>query len=288
MKLLSFIDQLGAVEAAAPANRRATLARLAHSGWRTAAAAVPAGLLLARPAVAGSLTTALDGVLLLLQLARTQAALYTQALAVGGLVPALQVADFQTMLAHHQAHVALLGRALTEGGAAVPAAPAFDFSGRRGVATNPELFPGSLSAYGKFLELAQQLADAGGRMCQGVLPVLVGQRLLYAAVVQLLPVETRHASHLRTLRRGLGVAVKNWPSTAVPAPAPAPPAALAAATAADEDNVRQLLPNNVPVPFAKLLLAADGNGVQATATAEAFDEPIVAAVAQAALDLFVA
>ena len=288
MNLLFFIDQLGAAEAATPANRRATLARLAHTGWRTAAAALPAGLLLARPAAASSLTTSLDAVLLLLQLARTQAALCTQALAVAGLLPAVQVADFQTMLAHHQAQMALLGRALTEGGAAVPAMPTFDFSGRRGVPANPELFPGALSTYGKFLELAQQLADAGGRMCQGVIPVLFGQRLLYAAVVQLLPVATRHASHLRTLRRGQGANVKNWPSAATPPLAPAPPAALLAATLTGENNERQLLPDNVPVPFAKLLLAADGNAVQPAALAEAFDEPIIPAVAQAALNLFVA
>ena len=286
MKLLTFIDQLGAVETATPANRRATLARLAQTGWRTAAAAVPAAVLLARPAAAGSLTTALDGVLLLLQLARTQAALCTQALAVPGLVPAAQVPDFQTMLAHHQAHIALFGRALTESGAAVPATVTFDFSGRRGAATNPELFPGALSVYGRFLELAQQLADAGGRMCQGVAAVLFDQRLLLAAVVQVLPVEARHASHLRTLRRGQGVNLKNWPSAATPALVPPPPAALLAATTTGEDNKRQLLADNTPIAFAGLLLAADGNAVQPTALAEAFDEPITPTVAQAALDLF--
>lgn len=287
MKLLAFIDQLGATEATTPANRRASLTRLAQAGWRMAAAAVPAALLPATPAAAGSLSTLLDAVLLLLHLARTQADLHTQGLAVSGLIPTAQVADFQTMQAQYQAHIALFTRALNEGGAAVPATPTFDFSGQRGVATNPTLFPGVLTTYGKFLELAQQLADAGGRICQGVIPSLYSQRLLYAAVIQLLPVETRHASHLRTLRRGQGAIVKNWPTAGFPALTPTPPAALVAATSLGEEFERQLTANNVPIPFVKLLAIVDGNGVQSSAIAEAFDEPIIPAVAQAALDLFV-
>ncbi len=287
MKLLALIDQLAAPAASAPATRRASLARLAQAGWRTAAAAVPAALLPTTPAAAGTLNTPLDAVLLLLQLARTQADLYAQGLAVSGLIPTAKTADFQTMQAQCQAHIALFARALTESSATVPPAPVFDFSGRRGVAANPVLFPGALTAYPQFLELAQQLADAGGRLCQGVLPALYAQRLLHTAAIQLLPVESRHASHLRTLRREQGATVKNWPTAGFPALMPTPPAALVAATSLGEEIERQLVFNNVPISFPKLLAFVDGNAVQASAVAEAFDEPIAPAVAQAALNLFV-
>lgn len=290
MNLLTFIDQIGAEQPALPAARRAAVARLGLLAWRSAAAALPLAALASAPAAAGTLTTALDAVLLLLQLARTQVALHTQGLAVAGLVPATQVADLQLIQTQHQAHADLLARALTDGGFAVPAVPRFDFSGRRGVATNPEVFPGIFTDYGRFLQLAQQLADAGGRTYQGVLPLLVPQRLLHTAALQMLATTARHAAHLRRLRRLLApaVALKPWPSATDAAPAPAPPAALLAAASGGEARVVQVLPSGVAIPYTALFVAVPSPAMQASAQAEAFDEPIFADQAQAALNLFVA
>ena len=290
MNLLAFIDQLGAEQSTLPAARRTVVARLGQLAWRSAAAAVPLTVLPGTPAAASTLATALDAMLLLLQLARTQVALHTQGLAVAGLVPAAQVADLQTILTQHQGHADLLAGALTDGGATVPAAPSFDFSGRRGVAANPELFPGIFTDYALFLQLAQQLADAGGRTYQGVMLLLVPQRLLHTAALQILATTARHAAHLRRLRRlqTPTVPLKPWPSATDAALVPAPPAALVAATSVGEGLVRQLLPDSTAVPYDTLLVAANGTGVQTSALAEAFDEPIFSAQAQAALNLFVA
>lgn len=290
MNLLNFIDQLGTAQPSFPAARRAVIARLGQFAWRSAAAAVPLTVLPGAPAAASTLATALDATLLLLQLARTQAALHTQALAATGLVPAAQVADLQIIIAQHQAHADLLTRALTDGGATVPAAPRFDFSGRRGVAANPELFPGIFTDYARFLQFAQQLADAGGRIYQGVLPLLVPQRLLYANALQMLATTARHAAHLRRLRRlqTPAVPLKPWPSATDAAPLPAPPAALVAAASGGEERVIQVAPDGISIPYVTLLVAANGTGVQASALAEAFDEPVFPVQAQAALNLFVA
>ena len=92
-----------------------------------------------------------------------------------------------------------------------PAAPAFDFGGQHGVATNPVLFPNVLTNYASFLELAQQLEDAAVRLYLGQLPMLASEKLLYRAALAMQATEARHASHIRSLRRAQGTVVKNWP-----------------------------------------------------------------------------
>ena len=241
----------------------------------------------ALPVAAATNANTFDAVQQLLLLERLQAAFYTQALAALGLIPSTQTADFQRMLGHQTQHAALLLLAVQNAGAQVPPLPAFDFSGRRGVATNPVLFPNVLSNYDDFLALAQQLEDLGVRLYNTHALAITDDGALSRAVLRMLPVEGEHSAHVRGLRRSRGVAVKPWPS-ATDAAISRPPAAQALTTAATggEDNLVQYRSSGVKVPFSDLLTVFKLTFVRDASIAEAFDEPLSNATAQAALDLF--
>ena len=252
MKLISLLDQLAATPAiAAPAPRRALLAQLG----RAAVAALPLGAA-ALPAAAAPADTSFDAVTQLLQLERTQMALYTQALAAPGLVPAAQTADFQRLLAHQTQHAALLLKALQDAGAIAPALPRFDFSGKHNVASNPELFPDVLTNYDAFLALAQQLEDLGVRLYKTQAFIISDPQVLRAAL-RIHAVEAGHSAHIRGLRKGRGAVVQNWPSeedAAIVRPAAAQ-ALTTAATGGEENGVQYVTPG-VAVPFASFLLTS--------------------------------
>ncbi|MBH8570729.1 ferritin-like domain-containing protein [Microvirga sp. STS02] len=282
MKLISILDHLAAAPAtAAPAPRRALLAQLG----RAAVAALPLGAAL--PAAAAPADTSYDAVTQLLQLERTQVALYTQALAATGLIPAAQTADFQRLLAHQTQHAALFLKALQDAGAIVPALPRFDFSGKHSVATNPELFPNVLTNYDAFLALAQQLEDLGVRIYQ-TQSINISDSQLLRSALRIHAVEAQHSAHIRGLRKGRGAVVQNWPSeedATIVRPAAAQ-ALTTAATGGEENGVQYVTPG-VPIPFASLLLISTNTAIHDPALAEAFDEPVSSAAAQAALNLFV-
>ena len=284
MKLISILDQLAATPAtAAPSPRRALLAQLG----RAAVAALPLDVAAALPAAAAPADTSFDAVTQLLQLERTQVALYTQALAATGLIPTAQTADFQRLLAHQTQHTALLLKALQDAGAIAPALPRFDFSGRHSVATNPELFPAVLTNYDAFLALAQQLEDLGVRLYK-TNAFTIGDPQLLRAALRIHAVEAEHSAHIRGLRKGRGAVVQHWPSEEDVAIV-RPTAALALTTAATggEDTGVQYASPGVPIPFASFLLISNNTAIHDPALAEAFDEPVSSTVAQTALDLFV-
>ena len=282
MKLIPLLDRVAAApDAFVGASRRTVLARLG----RAAALALPAGLA-ALPAAAKLTNTSYDAVALLLLLERTQEALYLQALAAPGLVPAAQAPDFQRMQRHQSQHAAFLTLALQNAGALVPPAPTFDFSGRRGVAGNPVLFPNVLSNYDDFLALAQQLEDLGVRLYKTQAAAINSDNQLAKAALRIHAVEARHSAHVRGLRRGRGVSVKNWPSdTDAPIARPAAAQVLTVAATGDEGTTVQFISTGTSLPFLSLLFLTD-LGVRAGALAEAFDEPVSSATAQAALRLF--
>lgn len=282
MKLISILDQLAATPAA-PAPRRALLAQLG----RAAVAALPLGTAAALPTAAAPTDTSFDAVAQLLQLERTQVALYTQGLAAPGLIPAAQTADFQRLLAHQTQHAALLLKAIQDAGAIAQALPRFDFSGRHSVATNPELFPAVLTSYDAFLALAQQLEDLGVRLYKTQAFTISDPQLLRAAL-RIHAVEAEHSAHIRGLRKGRGAVVQHWPSeedAAIVRPTAAQ-VLTTAATGGEETGVQYVTPG-VPVPFASFLLISTNTAIHDPALAEAFDEPVSSTVAQAALNLFV-
>ena len=282
MKLISLLDQLAAAPASVATPRRALLQHLG----RAAMAALP--LAAALPAAADTKDTSYDAVTQLLLLERLQQALYTRALAVPGLIPAAQTADFQRLRTHQDQHVAFLTQALQNAGSLIPAVPAFDFSGRHGVATNPELFPNVLSNYDAFLALAQQLEDLGVRLYKTHAFAIVDDIQLANAVLRLHAVEAQHSAHVRGLRRGRGAVVKTWPSEADAVIArPAAAQALTVAATGGEDNLLQYLTPNKPIVFSEFLLIRDNTAIHDSALPEAFDEPVNRTTAQAALNLFI-
>ena len=283
MKLITALDHLAAVPTApAPTPRRALLAQLG----RAAAAALPAALV-SQLAAATPLDTTLDVVSQLLLLTRLQKDLYTRGLAASGLIPAGVRTDFQriqTQLGQHEAFFVLN---FQNAGASVPAAPVFDFSGRRGVAANPVLFSNVLTGYDEFLALAQQLEDLGVRLFQSQAFAITTDGQLTKAILRIYAVKAQHSAHVRGLRRGRGAAAKNWPSdTDAPIVRPAAAAALVTAATVGEGNAAHFLVAGTSVPFYSFLVARDNTAIHDTALPEAFDEPISAAVAQAAINLF--
>ena len=283
MKLISLLDQLAATPVTPAATpRRAALAQLG----RAVGATLPAALI-ATPAAAETKATSQDAVTQLLLLERLQKAYYAQALAVAGLIPAAQTADFQRMLQHQTQHEAFLALALQNGGTTVPATPSFDFSGRKNVAANPVLFPNVLSSYDDFLALAQQLEDLGVRLYKALAFSITDDSQLAKSVLRMHTVEGEHSAHVRGLRRGRGVAVRPWPSeTDAPITRPAAAQALTTAATDGEANGLQYLSASTAIPFTSFLLIRDNTAVRDPALAEAFDEPVSTAVAQSALNLF--
>lgn len=282
MKLISLLDQLAATPAPAATPRRALLQHLG----RAAVAALP--LAAALPVAADIKDTAYDALTQLLLLERLQLALYTRALAAPGLLPAAQTPDFQRLRTHQDQHVAFLTQALQTAGSLVPALPTFDFSGRRGLATNPELFPGVLSDYDAFLALAQQLEDLGVRLYITHAFAITNDAQLTNAVLRLHAVEAQHSAHVRGLRRGRGTVVETWPSDADAVIArPAAAQVLTTAATGGEENIVQYRTAGRPIVFSEFLLIRDNTAIHDSALPEAFDEPVNSAIAQAALNLFI-
>ena len=291
MNMFSIIDKLSAAadQPTAPAPRRTALRQLGTAGARALAAGLP--LALTAPAArAGISATTYDALLLLLRLENLLVALYTRALA-SPVLAGPYAADLALLRQQQTDHATFLARALRDAGALVPAPPTFDFSGQRGQATNPVLFPDVFTSISAFLSLAQQLEDASVAIYKGqAAQFSIGDPLL-TAVLRIHTVEARHAAHLRTLRRATGARVKPWPSPgdaalspALTVPAPPPAVAPATATLADlEANTTQRL-GIALVPFPSILTGTAV--VQINAAAEAFDEPLSTGQAQALLAIF--
>jgi hypothetical protein len=284
MKLISLLDRLAATPTTpVPAPRRTLLAQLGVA----AVAALPLGLG-ALPAAAAPNDNAYDAAVQLLLLERLQVALYTQGLAAAGLIPTAQRPDFQRILTHQTQHTALLLQALQNAGAIVPAQPTFDLSGQHGVATNPVLFPGVLTNFDNFLALAQQVEDLGVRLYNTHAFSITYDALLLRSILRILPVEGQHAAHVRGLRRSRGAVVQYWPSDEDAAITRSTAAqVLTQAATGGEENVTQNLTPGVPIPFSTFLINSNGTAIHDPALAEAFDEPVNTATAQAALNLFV-
>ncbi|MBD2767090.1 ferritin-like domain-containing protein [Hymenobacter sp. BT664] len=299
MNLFSLLDQLSAVDAspdAAP--RRQLLRQLGRAGARAAVAALP--MALALPAHATPTDTSLDGIRILLQLEDLLVAFYTQALAAPALtasIPTAQRPDFERLLIQQQNHAGFWRSVLSAAGITPPPvrpASGYDFSGRRSNLANPELFPGVMTNYDAFLQLAQQLEDASASIYLGQISAFTNDKQLLEATLRLQIVKARHASHVRTLRRttaAVASAVKSWPSKVDPAPSPAivvpSPAGGTAAPVSIysfEAKETQVVSGTNEVPFLGVLTGP--TAVQYSALSEAFDEPLPTRQATALLEIF--
>ncbi|MDU0369244.1 ferritin-like domain-containing protein [Hymenobacter endophyticus] len=193
-------------------------------------------------------------------------------------------------------HVKFLRSALGNNAIAAPAVSQFDFTGGKGSNTGP--FAGVFTNAALFLAVAQSLEDTGVRAYKGGAPYLASNKDILTAALNIHSVEARHASRLRTMRRGgatnnnasatagagTGASPKSWisgqdgggASPAQTAPiygaGSAPAYTPAGITFPAEDNVTQGATG--AAPGVNLQTALASLNFPAAAFSEAFDEPL--------------
>lgn len=303
-------------------SRRRVFQHLSGFGGKLAAAAVPFALgSLFNKAYAGSTSTTATVVEVLqyaLILEHLEANFYNAGLGtvaapnmvLTAMLSANNLKALRTIQTDETNHVTFLRATITSLGA-TPVAPAvadFDFTGSQG-GTRPALFADVLINAGTLLAVAQALEDTGVRAYKGGATDLMSNTTVLEAALNIHSVEARHASRLRTMRRGglmpandraSAVAAGSNPSTSPkswvsnqdnggPAPAATAPvygAGTPAASFPAEDNVVQATVN-----ITNLLTAANITGLTAAnaaiAATEAFDEPLDMATVKAIARNFV-
>lgn len=216
-----------------------------------------------------------------LELEYFEYAFYRTATNTGGLIPASDLAGFQTIEKHEKAHIQFLTDTINSfGGTAfipnhfsdpttnapyVPAA--YDFTKGRAYAP--------FASYSHFLMLAQVFEDTGIRAYNGQLPTFLGGSI-FTQVQQIASTEGRHAAHVRLIRRNMGAAE-------VPAPwitNDIAPITDFLPNYEGEQNTRQL-----DVEITKLQGATDT--IPTLSATAAFDEPMDKATVMSLLKPFI-
>ncbi len=308
---MNVFDLISSLEQADPEvygrfdSRRQVFQRFSRVGKTMAATAAPLllGTLFQRAYGQGTALPADVAAVLnfALKLEYLEAAFYSRGLNSAGLVPAGGPLTSITLIrADENKHVDFLKAAL--GSQAVPAlvegnaAGNLDFTGSKG-GTRAALFPTVFSSFPTFLAVGQSLEDTGVRAYKGAAPALMANKTLLEAALNIHSVEARHASRLRSLRRGttgagptapLTPTPKSWISgddgggAAPPATAPIYAPGTPAAAFPGEVNVTQ---GGKSLPGLAALAALN---LPATAFSEAFDEPLdTTSVASIALNFIV-
>lgn len=278
MSLLSFLEHLATADASAqPAPRRDALTQLARSA---AAVALPAALGALAPTQAAAQTsgTILDALLTALRVEWLQDEFYGRVLGAipvsplsPTLVPAAIQPDLTLIRSQQRQHITLLTSFIQASGGAIGSRPNYDFTGGRGGA-RPALFADVFTSTDTMLRIAQALEDLSVRTYIGLTPLLQSSNALIDLVVRMLPVEGRHAAHLRRLRQQRSVAIKTWISGTDGLVLPTASRNIYAG----EDTVNQPTAA-LFVRDASTLLPRTGGITQAeilAATTEAFDEPL--------------
>jgi Ferritin-like domain len=119
-----------------------------------------------------------------------ESSFYNAGVGTSGLIPASDMAVFQQIQKHENAHVAYLTMAL---GAAAVAKPTFDF-------TAGGMFADVFSNYETFKAVSQAFEDTGVRAYKGQATNLMSQPDILTVALQIHSVEARHAAALRRLR----------------------------------------------------------------------------------------
>ena len=186
------------------------------------------------------------------------------------MIPSTDQPAFVTIEGHELAHVNFLRNAINTAGG-VPYTPKY-YSGDP-VTGNPIVpaaydftaggkFP-VYTSYATFLTVSQTFEDTGVRAYKGQAGNLQSDANTLTAALQIHSVEARHASHIRLIRRKMGVAdnPKPWISGNIA------PATAVQANYNGEDNTMQLTVNITSLP------GVSGN-VTTLAATESFDEPL--------------
>jgi Ferritin-like domain len=264
-------------------SRRRVFKHLTGVGTKVATAAVPAFFASVFTKAYGQGTTLDAGIAAILNFALKleylEAIFYNKGLNTSGLIPAgAGLTALTTIRDDENKHVTAL-RGLLGSQAIAPLTEAnFDYTGSKG-GTRAPLFANVFSNYQTFLAVAQSFEDTGVRAYKGGAAGLMANDLILEAALNIHSVEARHASHLRTMRRGgptvagagTGALPKSWiTGTEGGGAGGAATAAIYgpgnAATFPAEDNVTQGGVN--------LQTALASLSFPASAFSEAFDEPL--------------
>jgi hypothetical protein len=188
-------------------------------------------------------------------------------LANASLIPGTDLAIFQQISKHENAHVAYLQAAL---GSSAVAKPSFDFSGGSGSGSGP--FGNPFANYATFQALSQAFEDTGVRAYKGQAPNLQSQPSILTVALQIHSVEARHACEVRRLRGNFTDQVPNkgWITGNMT------DITSASAVYAGEDNTTQ-----DGIDLTTL-------GYSATVASEAFDEPLTMSAVLAIAGQFIA
>ncbi|RZK32548.1 MAG: ferritin-like domain-containing protein [Hymenobacter sp.] len=107
-------------------------------------------------------------------------------------------------------HVKFLTGALGTAAIPNPTAAAFDFTAKG-------TFPTALTSAATYLAVAQSLEDTGVRAYKGAAPLttVMADKNVLTAALNIHSIEARHASHIRSMRRGGSLATNATPSNSV-------------------------------------------------------------------------
>jgi hypothetical protein len=119
-----------------------------------------------------------------------ESSFYNAGVGTSGLIPASDLAIFQQIQKHENAHVAFLESVL---GSAAAAKPTFDF-------TAGGMFADVFSNYATFQAVSQAFEDTGVRAYKGQAANLMSAPDILTAALQIHSVEARHAAEVRRLR----------------------------------------------------------------------------------------
>ncbi|MDF7810065.1 ferritin-like domain-containing protein [Hymenobacter sp. YC55] len=217
---------------------------------------------------------------------------YDSGLKAPNLIPTADRPAFEKIRNDESGHIKILKQTLGSLAIAEPARSAFDYSGGRNptplvgdTAVGNGPFRTVFTAYPIFLGVSQSFVDTGIRAYKGGAPVLMPNKDVLEAALNIHSVEARHSSHVRTIRRGItnvanptapmNAQPKSWVSlqdNGGPSPDTNPstrPVYGAGNPASSSDPLALVFPAEDNVTH--LGVAIPGN---ATAASEAFDEPL--------------
>ncbi|WP_400261502.1 ferritin-like domain-containing protein [Sphingobacterium sp. SG20118] len=275
MNLLNVFDEINNVDPEFTDRinpRREVIRNMASFGKKVTLASLPFFINnLFTKAYGATAPTDVNGVLnYALTLEYLEAEYYTMGVAAPNLIPAGRpLGAITTIRDHENAHVKFLKQVL---GDKAVSKPTFDF-------TAGGTFANVFSDYDTFLALAQAFEDTGVRAYKGQAGILVGNRVVLTAALQIHSVEARHASHIRQMRRARGGAAANqkpWITGANDSGI----GAVVDPVYMGEDNKVQ---GGVDITTLK---GAMGNISLATAT-QSFDEPLAAEAVLNIAQLFI-
>ena len=275
MNLLNIFEEINTVDPTFDDRinpRRAAIKNMASFGAKATIAALPFFVSsLFKKAYGQSAPMDVTGVLnYALTLEYLEAEYYTLGLQKSNLVPSGKPnGAITTIRDHENAHVKFLKQVL---GAKAVSKPTFDFTAKG-------TFPTVFSNYDTFLAIAQAFEDTGVRAYKGQAGVLLGNKEVLTAALQIHAVEARHASHIRQMRRARGGAAANQKPWITGANDSGIGAAVDAVYAG-EDTVLQA---NVNISK----LAGIGGNISTNAATSAFDEPLTSTAVLDIAKLFI-